>query len=75
MCEQNNAAEKNLYRPNAKDLGPHAQPQPRTVDQVVRRLRKVLAAIGLPDLVRAQRGLGYQLDLPSTRSPAPFPSL
>ncbi|MFN8848627.1 MAG: winged helix-turn-helix domain-containing protein [Inhella sp.] len=54
---------------------PHAQPQPRTVDQVVRRLRKVLAAIGLPDLVRAQRGLGYQLDLPSTRSPAPFPSL
>jgi hypothetical protein len=41
----------------------------------VRRLRKALAAIGLPDLVRAQRGLGYQLDLPSTRSPAPFPSL
>ncbi len=31
MCEQNNAAEKNLYRPNAKDLGPHAQPQPHRV--------------------------------------------
>jgi DNA-binding response OmpR family regulator len=38
------------------------QPQPRTVDQVVRRLRKVLATVGLAGAVRAQRGLGYQFD-------------
>ncbi len=42
---------------------PHeAQPQARTVDQVVRRLRKVLATVGLAEAVRAQRGLGYQFD-------------
>ncbi len=52
---------------------PHdAQPQPRTVDQVVRRLRKVLGALGLADAVRAQRGLGYQFDpRPTLTQPIP----
>jgi hypothetical protein len=54
---------------------PHAQPQPRTVDQVVRRLRKALAGIGLPDGVRAQRGLGYQLDVPTGLAKPPSPAL
>ncbi len=53
---------------------PHdAQPQPRTVDQVVRRLRKVLATVGLADAVRAQRGLGYQFD-PQRAHPPPLPA-
>jgi DNA-binding response OmpR family regulator len=50
-----------------------AQPQSRTVDQVVRRLRKVLATVGMADAVRAQRGLGYQFDpRPALAQPIPF---
>lgn len=40
-----------------------AQPQARTVDQVVRRLRKLLSAVGLASALRSLRGLGYRLDL------------
>ncbi len=40
-----------------------AQPQPRTVDQVVRRLRKLLSAVGLSGALRSLRGLGYRLDV------------
>lgn len=39
------------------------QPQPRSVDQVVHRLRELLAPLGLADHLRSLRGLGYRLDL------------
>lgn len=40
-----------------------AQPQARTVDQVVRRLRKLLSAVGFSSALRSLRGLGYRLDV------------
>jgi DNA-binding response OmpR family regulator len=40
-----------------------AQPQPRSVDQVVRRLRQLLQGLGLAGRLRSLRGLGYRLDL------------
>lgn len=39
------------------------QPLPRSVDQVVHRLRELLAPLGLADSLRSLRGLGYRLDL------------
>ncbi len=39
------------------------QPQARTVDQVVRRLRIALTAVGLAPTLRSLRGLGYRLDV------------
>lgn len=40
-----------------------ARPQPRSVDQVVRRLRQLLQPLGLDGRLRSLRGLGYRLDL------------
>lgn len=42
---------------------PDARPQPRSVDQVVRRLRQLLQTVGLAGRLRSLRGLGYRLDL------------
>lgn len=39
------------------------RPQPRSVDQVVRRLRQLLQSLGLAGRLRSLRGLGYRLDL------------
>lgn len=39
------------------------RPQPRSVDQVVRRLRQLLQPLGLAGRLRSLRGLGYRLDL------------
>jgi DNA-binding response OmpR family regulator len=38
------------------------RPQARSVDQVVRRLRQLLASLGLEDNLKSLRGLGYRLD-------------
>ncbi len=40
-----------------------SRPQPRSVDQVVRRLRQLLQPLGLAGRLRSLRGLGYRLDL------------
>ncbi len=40
-----------------------AQPQARSVDQVVRRLRQLLQPLGLAQGLRSLRGIGYRLDL------------
>lgn len=46
------------------------RPQPRSVDQVVRRLRQLLQPLGLAGRLRSLRGLGYRLDLePPTQLP------
>jgi DNA-binding winged helix-turn-helix (wHTH) protein len=42
---------------------PEGRPQPRSVDQVVRRLRQLLQPLGLAGRLRSLRGLGYRLDL------------
>jgi len=44
-------------------------PQARSVDQVVRRLRPLLAEIGLAAALRSLRGLGYRLDLAKPDQP------
>ncbi len=46
------------------------QPKPRSVDQVVHRLRELLAPLGLAERVRSLRGLGYRLDLDRLEDPA-----
>jgi DNA-binding winged helix-turn-helix (wHTH) protein len=46
-------------------------PQARSVDQVVRRLRPLLAQVGLPDALRSLRGLGYRLDLSAANPSLP----
>ncbi len=50
-------------------------PQARSVDQVVRRLRPLLAQVGLPDALRSLRGLGYRLDLNAANASVPPPNL
>jgi Transcriptional regulatory protein, C terminal len=42
---------------------PDEQPKPRSVDQVVHRLRELLAPLGLANRLRSLRGLGYRFDL------------
>lgn len=53
---------------------PQTRPLPRSVDQVVRRLRVLLTPLGQDARLRSLRGLGYRFDLddapPSNRDPA-----
>ena len=55
--------------------GAEEEPEPKTVDVIVCRLRKKLSAAGLPTLVQNVWGCGYKLSEPSAPAePAPAPA-